>query len=1232
MDSTHHEPKQKTLVGVFHDLPETLKAWEVVKKIATGTGEKYSYDCELILFEELLEINKGSRFCNADVAVVDFSVREQCADLSYNLGVRMFWEMTNSIVVMWDRDPNQTLIVKTQVTPNKYKFIPYTINEQGQILLSDDYGQNQVLFKKRFKETIKNLQPVKRKHLKMFFHRDLRRARESKNNLNLTNYKRELRKFERMIKEQPEELYCTDTIHDLLISYRDIKDYKSMISFVDSLPDNSAKSHQHIQYLYAFALERHSPDDHSERDRALEILLKLMKNKDNLTDIPSLCGRIYKSKYEASGRTNTEYLDLAIEWYEKGFKAQKNLLAGINLACLIVLKGEEPSTNYQLHSLCIDIGELLGKKGQLEEITDYWDLATSFELNVIQRMYKHSNRAALCMFNLKPEQWMLESTMANIRLIESHRPKTETVQSNDQNIYHFWTDFFTDASRIETTEDFHFRVLILEDHLPGIRKEKYVPSMIIVHTDGDEDGVTTIDITHIALPHAKMERQNTEELEERVQLKWSYPLERIVNKSTANKDDRRVVIYVNPDDFDLHFPSAALRNRFLDIISPYVMQAEQDDDKKDTIELEYERDARGEKQILGRGTYGVVYSAIDKLTKRKIAVKEITIQDGDDSQIQYLVEEIALHQRLKNKNIVSYLGCEREGVTVRIFMEQVPGGSLSKLIKNIWGPLKGQEPAMSHYTRQIIEGLIYLHKQNIVHRDIKPDNILIDMYRGTLKISDFGTSKRIQGLCQKMVNLKGTPQFMAPEVIRAGARGYGPPADIWSLGCTLLEMATGQTPFHELRSEYQVYYKIGKCISPALPDDVSEELIDFLKSCFIPDEEKRPTAQQLLESAFIEKHRKHYLRSASGPLSTVASNPGQAIVPHQSYGTHSSTSPDYINKSMSMETKKQPRGSASDMSPNPGIIVSPADGSGSLDPLLRHTKGKEKLLNIFNNNKILICQTWMKHLQETSRSSVWSVTEDLLSKLLEYITQFVASEGDIQTKHTISTIATTTKNSLEQVQVAVEAFPDAVQGIIKDHSDEPHWMLVIQPMVKKAVWSVREALQPGEQKLSRLTSMDTETPSDSALRQSPSCASEENQLNFRRLTEIQDDFFRRLGEQQEELFRKFFRSQTEMYNVLSTELRNGNGKRPFPSGSSTEDDIDKYHDQDLVAWLRFNQFPDETIRKIIREEFTLTDFNKSVTKDDLRDIGLKIGPRCRLWECITKLQQSGHHMQNGIHR
>ena len=110
-----------------------------------------------------------------------------------------------------------------------------------------------------------------------------------------------------------------------------------------------------------------------------------------------------------------------------------------------------------------------------------------------------------------------------------------------------------------------------------------------MHSDGGEDRVTTIDISHITkcggeLNEGKMERQNTEELEERVQLKWSYPLERIVNKSTANKDERRVVVYVNPDDFDVHFPSAALRNRFLEIISPY-MPTDLEDEKKESIEV-----------------------------------------------------------------------------------------------------------------------------------------------------------------------------------------------------------------------------------------------------------------------------------------------------------------------------------------------------------------------------------------------------------------------------------------------------------------------------------------------------------------------------------------------------------------------------------------------------------------------------------------------------------------------
>lgn len=109
------------------------------------------------------------------------------------------------------------------------------------------------------------------------------------------------------------------------------------------------------------------------------------------------------------------------------------------------------------------------------------------------------------------------------------------------------------------------------------------------------------------------------------------------------------------------------------------------------------------------------------------------------------------------------------------------------------------EAIVRKYVAQLLVGLKYLHEQRVIHRDIKAANILVDD-RGTIKLADFGSSKRLDSM--GMINngnlsLRGTPYFMAPEVIMQ--IGHGQKADIWSVGCTILQMVTGQPPWKNLR-------------------------------------------------------------------------------------------------------------------------------------------------------------------------------------------------------------------------------------------------------------------------------------------------------------------------------------------------------------------------------------------------------------------------------------------------
>ncbi|KAJ4759345.1 mitogen-activated protein kinase kinase kinase 3 [Rhynchospora pubera] len=254
-------------------------------------------------------------------------------------------------------------------------------------------------------------------------------------------------------------------------------------------------------------------------------------------------------------------------------------------------------------------------------------------------------------------------------------------------------------------------------------------------------------------------------------------------------------------------------------------------------------------KLLGRGTFGHVYVGFNSDSGEMCAMKEVTIFSDDpkskESQKQ-LSQEIYLLSKLRHPNIVQYYGSETVEDKLYIYLEYVSGGSIHKLLREY-----GQfgEPAIRSYTQQILSGLTYLHAKNTVHRDIKGANILVDP-NGRVKLADFGMAKHISGQSCPF-SFKGSPYWMAPEVIK-NSNGCNLAVDIWSLGCTVLEMVTSKPPWSQYEGIAAVF-KIGNSKElPAIPENLSEEGKDFIMQCLQRDPTKRPTAAELLQHPFIK--------------------------------------------------------------------------------------------------------------------------------------------------------------------------------------------------------------------------------------------------------------------------------------------------------------------------------------------------------------------------------------------
>ncbi|XP_067834860.1 mitogen-activated protein kinase kinase kinase 22 isoform X2 [Heptranchias perlo] len=258
-------------------------------------------------------------------------------------------------------------------------------------------------------------------------------------------------------------------------------------------------------------------------------------------------------------------------------------------------------------------------------------------------------------------------------------------------------------------------------------------------------------------------------------------------------------------------------------------------------------------KFLGRGAFGEVYLCYDVDTGRELAVKQVAFDpDSQETskEVNALECEIQLLKNLHHDRIVQYYGSLRDTMERRlsIFVEYMPGGSVKDQLK-AYGALT--ENVTRKYTRQILEGVSYLHSNMIVHRDIKGANILRDS-AGNVKLGDFGASKRLQTICMSGTGIKsvtGTPYWMSPEVI--SGEGYGRKADVWSVGCTIVEMLTEKPPWAEFEAMAAIFKIATQPTKPQLPDSVSNSCRGFLKQIFV-EEKRRPSAEELLRNAFVQ--------------------------------------------------------------------------------------------------------------------------------------------------------------------------------------------------------------------------------------------------------------------------------------------------------------------------------------------------------------------------------------------
>ncbi|KAM5221403.1 mitogen-activated protein kinase kinase kinase 15 [Ctenodactylus gundi] len=894
-----------------------------------------------------------------NIAIVDLSDISKRPSLFYHFGVREHFNMANNVILYCDSDLEGALALKT--SRGNYYLIPYIVTPCDNYIFWDSNNQRQAsesmqskwesLFSslcmpllEKLISLLKDICVTSSPRHKQILLNDIRRAREKYQGDDLL---RELIGIQ--LRMDSIEALSSDIIINLLLSYRDIQNYDAMVNLVETLemlPMCDVAHQYEIKFYYAFALNRRNSK--GDRRRALQAMIEALQSCDYPSaDMFCLCGRIYKDIFLDSDCKDLVSRDKAIEWYRKGYELQSSLYSGTNLAVLLIVAEQHFETSTELSNIGVQLNALLVKKGSLKKMSKYWEVGKLFTVSLLAIDMEKTAQAAERFFILNPPAWYLRSVVQDLSLIRRFK-KSVTDHSPKQKQLHFWLDMISEATE-EVTRRFRIPVLLVE------ATKVYQPSYMSISNEADGRKFSLWRVLTTEKQHIH---------------KWDFTASSI----------KGIRFFILVRDM--------ISNR-----EGSILQLEESIGDS----IEYDFDENGKRVVLGKGIYGIVYAGRDKRSSERIAIKEILERDCRYSQI--LHNEISLYRNLKHRNVIQYLGSVSEGGYIKVFMEQVPGG---------------------------------------------------------------------------------TPQYMAPEIIEQGPLGYRPPADIWSLGCTLIEMATGKPPLHNFGEPLEEILKLLMFkVHPEIPETLSSEAKAFILSCFNPNPYDRITATDLLKAAFLREENKDIRNQTDFRLSGTQSATCTLDLPlvRELFGNSSSSGGDgssgssdsSMHDSFSSDSSAQPDmffENAHAANHRLGYFLSAPDKNSvfevqntAMSPEDRDSEHQPMLHRILWEEQTQVASNLKEYVAQSSEEL--RLTVDHIKQIIDILRNFCFPEHSLMASMLLELQSDLDSDSLSinQIRFILLRFQDAVNKILRSHLTRPHCMFAMDDIFR-AVQAAVTALSP----------------------------------------------------------------------------------------------------------------------------------------------------------------------------